>query len=124
MLSLKPAFQKDGVITAANASKLSDGACTLVIMMEDKAKELGIKPLARIISFDEAALAPVDFTMAPVEAAKLAMKRAGMELGDIDYFEANEAFSTVPVLMQMMLGVESDKLNVHGGAVGIGHPLG
>lgn len=121
---LRPAFTKDGTVTAANASTINDGASALILVSEAKLKELGLTPLARIVSFADAAQAPEWFTTAPTIAAPLALKRAGLSLSDIDYFEVNEAFSVVTMAFNKKLGVDPSKVNVHGGAVSMGHPLG
>ena len=122
--SLRPAFIKDGTVTAANASTINDGAGAVVLMSEDKAKELGIKPLARIISQADAAQAPEWFTTAPAKALPKALRKAGLALSDIDYFELNEAFSVVGLANMKILELSPDKVNVNGGAVSLGHPLG
>lgn len=121
---LKPVFKKDGTVTAANASTLNDGAAALVLMSADKAKELGLKPLARILSYADAQQAPEWFTTAPSRAIPLALKRAGKTIQDVDYFEINEAFSVVSLANNKELGLSADNVNVNGGAVAIGHPLG
>lgn len=122
--SLRPAFVKDGTVTAANASTINDGAGAVVLMSEDKAKELGIKPLARIIGQADAAQAPEWFTTAPAKALPKALSKAGLALSDIDYFELNEAFSVVGLANMKILELSPDKVNVNGGAVSLGHPLG
>ncbi len=122
--SLRPAFTKEGTVTAANASTINDGAAALVLVSKEKAEELGLKPLARIVSFADAAHEPQWFTTAPVLAAPIALKRAGMTIADIDYFEVNEAFSVVSMAFAKEFAIADDKLNVFGGAVAIGHPLG
>jgi acetyl-CoA C-acetyltransferase len=122
--TLKPAFEKDGTITAANASKLNDGASALVLMSEEKVKELGVKPLAKIIAFADAAQAPEWFTTAPSLAIPKALKWAGIDIKDVDYFELNEAFSVVGMANNKILGLDDKKVNVYGGAVSLGHPLG
>lgn len=122
--SLRPAFTKEGTVTAANASTINDGAAALVLVSKEKAMELGLKPLARIVSFADAAQEPQWFTTAPVLAAPIALKRAGMSIGDIDYFEVNEAFSVVSMAFAKEFEIADDRLNVFGGAVAIGHPLG
>jgi len=121
---LKPVFQKDGTVTAANASTLNDGASALVLMSADKAKELGITPLAKIVSFADAEQAPEWFTTSPSVALPIALKRAGKEIADVDYFEINEAFSVVSIANNKILGLNPSKVNVNGGAVALGHPLG
>jgi len=122
--TLKPAFNKDGTVTAANASTINDGAAALVLASEGKVKELGLKPVARIVSYGDAAHEPEWFTTAPPKATHTALQRAGLKLSDIDYFEVNEAFAVVPMVYMKELGVSHDKLNVFGGAVSLGHPLG
>lgn len=122
--SLRPVFTKEGTVTAANASTINDGAAALVLVSEDKLKELGLKPLAKIVSFADAAHEPEWFTTAPTKAAPLALKRAGLSLSDIDYFEVNEAFAVVTLAFNKVLEIDEDKVNVFGGAVSLGHPLG
>jgi acetyl-CoA C-acetyltransferase len=122
--TLKPVFKKEGTVTAANASTLNDGAAALILMSKEKADELGIKPLARIVSYADAQLAPEWFTTAPSKAIPLALHRAGLSSGQIDYFEINEAFSVVSIANNQQLNLDPAKVNVNGGAVSIGHPLG
>jgi acetyl-CoA C-acetyltransferase len=122
--TLKPAFGKEGTVTAANASTLNDGAAATVLVSGDKVRELGLQPLARIVSFADAAHEPEWFTTAPTVAAPIALKRAGLSLGQIDYFEVNEAFAVVPLVFNQLLGIDEAKVNIHGGAVSLGHPLG
>lgn len=122
--SLKPVFQKDGTVTAANASTLNDGASALVLMSAEKAKELGIKPLARIVSFADAEQAPEWFTTTPSVALPIAIKRAEKNISDIDCFEINEAFSVVSLANNKILELNPSKVNINGGAVALGHPLG
>lgn len=121
---LKPVFKKDGTVTAANASTLNDGAAALVLMSADKAKELGIKPLAKILAYADAQQAPEWFTTAPSKAIPLALSKANLTTADVDYFEINEAFSVVSLANNAALGLKEDNVNVNGGAVAIGHPLG
>jgi acetyl-CoA C-acetyltransferase len=121
---LKPVFKKDGTVTAANASALNDGAAALVLMSAEKAAALGLKPLARILSYADAQLAPEWFTTAPSEAIPLALKRAGKNISEVDFFEINEAFSVVSLANNQKLGLAEDQVNVNGGAVAMGHPLG
>lgn len=121
---LRPAFTKEGTVTAANASTINDGAAALVLMSAEKAKELGLQPLARIRSYADAAQEPKWFTTAPAKALPLALEKAGVTLGDIDYFEFNEAFSVVGLANIKLLGLTDRNVNVHGGAVSLGHPLG
>ncbi|MEI6508265.1 MAG: acetyl-CoA C-acyltransferase [Bacteroidota bacterium] len=122
--TLKSAFEKDGTITAANASKLNDGASALVLMSGEKVKELGLTPLAQIIGFADAAQAPEWFTTTPAIAIEKAIKMAGVELKDVDFFELNEAFSVVGLVNMQILKLDPKKVNVYGGAVALGHPLG
>lgn len=121
---LKPAFQKEGTVTAANASTLNDGGSALVLMSKEKAEALGLKPIAKIVSFADAAHEPFWFTTAPTKAAPKALELAGMKQDDINLFEVNEAFSAVTMAFYTELGIDPSKVNVHGGAVSIGHPLG
>ncbi len=121
---LKPVFKKDGTVTAANASTLNDGAAALVLMSASKANELGIKPLARILAYADAQQAPEWFTTAPSKAIPLALKRANLTIADVDYFEINEAFSVVALANNQEMGLNTDNVNVNGGAVAMGHPLG
>ena len=122
--SLKPVFKKDGTITAANASTLNDGAAALVLMSADKAKELGIKPLAKILGYADAQQAPEWFTTAPSKAIPLALQKANINIKDVDYFEINEAFSVVSIANNQKLNLKENQVNVNGGAVSLGHPLG
>ena len=122
--SLKPVFKKDGTVTAANASTLNDGAAALVLMSKEKAEELNIMPLAKIISYADAQQAPEWFTTAPSKAIPLALHRANLSAGQIDYFEINEAFSVVAIANNQLLKLDPAKVNVNGGAVSLGHPLG
>ena len=121
---LKPAFIKDGTVTAANASTMNDGAAALVLMSKEKAEELGIKPIAIIKSYADAEQAPEWFTTTPSLAIPKAVAKAGLSMGDIDFVELNEAFSVVGIANTQKLGLSPAKVNVHGGAVSIGHPLG
>ncbi|RFZ90918.1 acetyl-CoA C-acyltransferase [Mucilaginibacter conchicola] len=122
--SLKPVFKKDGTVTAANASTLNDGAAALVLMSKEKAEAMGIKPLAKIVSFADAQQAPEQFTTAPSKAIPLALHKGGLSADQIDFYEINEAFSVVSVANNKILGLDPAKVNVNGGAVAIGHPLG
>lgn len=124
MPSLKPAFSKTGTITPANASKLNDGACSVIIMSEEAMKKANVKPLAEIISFADAEVNPIDFNIAPEKAARLALKRAGLNTSDIDFFEFNEAFSVTGLANIKLLDLDPKKVNVNGGAVALGHPIG
>jgi acetyl-CoA C-acetyltransferase len=121
---LKPAFTKDGTVTAANASTLNDGASALVLVSKEKAKELGLKPIAKIRGFADAAQDPMWFTTSPSLAIPKAMKNAGIDKKDVGYYEINEAFSAVAIANNMKLGLDESKVNVNGGAVALGHPLG
>jgi len=122
--NLRPVFTKDGTVTAANASTLNDGASALVIMSRDKADELGLKPLAIIKGYADAAHEPEWFTTAPAKALPKALHKANINLDDISYFEFNEAFSVVGLANMKILGLDASKVNVNGGAVSLGHPLG
>ncbi|GAB1445457.1 acetyl-CoA C-acyltransferase [Flammeovirgaceae bacterium] len=122
--SLKPAFGKDGTATAANASTLNDGAAAVILMSKEKAIELGLKPIARILGFADAAQDPMWFTTAPSLAIPKAMKMAGVDKKDVAYYEINEAFSAVALANNKNLGLDVEKVNVNGGAVALGHPLG
>jgi acetyl-CoA C-acetyltransferase len=122
--SLKPAFAKEGTVTAANASKLNDGASCVVLMSKEKAEELGVKPLAKILSFADAQKAPEWFTTAPSDALPLAIQRAGINPADVEYYEINEAFSVVAIANNREMKLDPSKVNVNGGAVSLGHPLG
>jgi acetyl-CoA C-acetyltransferase len=121
---LKPVFKKDGAVTAANASSIDDGAAALVVTSEEKAASIGAKPLARIIAHVSHAQEPDWFTTAPASAIQKAISKAGMSLSDIDLFEVNEAFSVVPMVTKQLAGVPYEKMNIHGGAVSLGHPIG
>ena len=123
--TLATVFQKEnGTVTAANASTLNDGASALILMSKEKMEELGLKPLAKIISYADAAHEPENFTTAPSKALPVALKKANMELSQIDFFEFNEAFAVVGLANNKILGLDASKVNVNGGAVSLGHPLG
>lgn len=122
--SLKPVFEKDGTVTAANASTMNDGASALVLMSKEKAGTLGLKPIAKILGFADAAQDPLWFTTAPALAIPKAIKHAGISARDVDFYEINEAFSAVAIANQRELDIDPAKLNVYGGAVSLGHPLG
>ena len=122
--SLRPAFTKDGTVTAANASTLNDGAAAVVLMSEEKAQALGLTPLARIAAAADAAHEPEWFTTAPAKAVPIAVNKAGITMDEVDYFELNEAFSIVGLANIKLLGIDGAKTNVNGGAVSLGHPLG
>lgn len=122
--TLKPAFGKEGTVTAANASTMNDGAAAVVLMSKEKADELGIKPLAVLRSYADAEQDPVKFTTTPTLALPLAVKKAGLEMKDVDFVELNEAFSVVGIVNTRNMHLDSDHVNVNGGAVSLGHPLG
>jgi acetyl-CoA C-acetyltransferase len=122
--TLKPAFSKDGTITAANASSISDGAAALVMTRLSVAEKLGLTPIARVVAHAGHAHAPAKFTTAPVFAMKKALERAGWQLGDVDLFEVNEAFAAVAMIAMHDLGIAHDVMNVNGGACALGHPIG
>lgn len=121
---LKPAFQKDGTVTAANASKLNDGAAAVVLMSKEKADALGIKPIAKIRGFADAQQAPEWFTTTPAKALPKAVQNAGLKMEDIHFFEINEAFSVVAIANNQLMKLDPAKVNINGGAVSLGHPLG
>ena len=123
-LKLRTVFKKDGTVTAGNASTINDGASALILMSSDKALELGITPLAKINSFADAAQEPEWFTTAPAKAVSIAVAKAGLSINDVDYWELNEAFSVVGLANIKKLGLDTEKVNVNGGAVSLGHPLG
>jgi acetyl-CoA C-acetyltransferase len=122
--SLKPVFQKDGTVTAANASSMNDGAAAMILVSEEKLKQLGLKPLARILSYADAEQAPEWFTTSPAIAVPRAVQKAGLKMGDIDYWELNEAFAVVGIENSKRMDLDPSKVNIHGGAVSLGHPLG
>jgi acetyl-CoA C-acetyltransferase len=122
--SLRPVFDKEGTVTAANASSINDGAAALLLMSAEKAEELGLKPLAKVVSHANAAKAPEWFTTAPADAIPIALKKAGISKDDVDLFEINEAFSVVSLANNQILELDPAKVNIHGGAVSIGHPIG
>ena len=122
--TLRPVFSKEGTVTAANASTINDGASAVVLMSKEKAEALGVKPIAKIRGFADAAQDPLWFTTSPSLAIPKAMKMAGIEKSDVDYYEINEAFSAVAIANNMELGLDPENVNVFGGAVAIGHPLG
>jgi acetyl-CoA C-acetyltransferase len=123
-LKLRTVFKKDGTVTAGNASTLNDGASALILMSAEKAAELNIQPMAKISAYADAAQEPEWFTIAPAKAAPLAVKKAGLTINDIDYWELNEAFSVVGLANVKKLNIDASKVNVNGGAVSLGHPLG
>ncbi len=122
--TLRPVFEKEGTVTAANASSINDGAAAVLVMSADKAQELGLTPIAKIMSHGSAAKAPEWFTTAPSDAIPIALKKAGLSKNDIDLFEINEAFSVVSLANNQILELDASKVNIHGGAVSIGHPIG
>ena len=124
MASLPSVFEKDGLLTAANSSNLNDGASVLLLASEGAVAKYNLKPLAKIIGYADAAQAPEWFTTTPAVAIPKALKKAGLELEDIDYYEINEAYASVILSMQELLGISPDKINIYGGAVAIGHPIG
>jgi acetyl-CoA C-acetyltransferase len=122
--TLRAAFSKDGTVTAANASTINDGASALILASAKAVKRLNLTPIARIVSFADGEHAPAWFTTAPTIAAPIALKRSGLKINDINYFEVNEAFSVVPMTFAKVMDFSTDKLNIYGGAVALGHPLG
>tara|TARA_Y100001970_G_scaffold253054_1_gene327405 strand:- start:820 stop:1998 length:1179 start_codon:yes stop_codon:yes gene_type:complete len=124
LLSLKPAFEKGGSITAGNASSLSDGSAAVLLASSNKVKEFNLKPIAKIISHASFAMDPIYFTKAPIYAIKKVLKKSNLSIDDIDLFEINEAFSCVPLVAMDELNIPMNKLNIHGGAVSLGHPIG
>ena len=122
--NLRPVFQKDGSVTAANASTINDGAACVILVSEEKLKELGLEPMAEVLSFADAAHQPELFTTAPSVALPIALERAGCSINDIDAFELNEAFSVVSLVNNKLLNLDASKVNINGGAVSMGHPLG
>ncbi|MBK7630002.1 MAG: thiolase family protein [Ignavibacteriales bacterium] len=122
--TLRPVFDKNGVVTAANASSINDGAAALLIMTEEKAKSLGLKPLVEIVAQSSAAKAPIEFTTAPADAINKVLKKSGLTTKDINLYEINEAFAVVSLVVNKLLGLNSDNVNVNGGAVALGHPIG
>jgi acetyl-CoA C-acetyltransferase len=122
--TLKPAFQKDGTVTAANSSKINDGAAALVVASEEKAKQMGLEPVARIVAYAGVAQAPEWFTTAPVGAIQKLLKKTGLTVGDIDLFEINEAFAAVAMAAIRELSLDPARVNIRGGAVALGHPIG
>ncbi|HEX4782060.1 MAG TPA: thiolase family protein, partial [Usitatibacter sp.] len=122
--TLRPAFNKDGTVTAATSSSISDGAAALVMMTETEAKKRGAKPLARIVAYASNAHEPEWFTTAPVGAIRKVLDKAGWKSSDVDLFEVNEAFAVVAMAAMKDVGISADKVNVNGGAVALGHPIG
>jgi len=124
MRVLKPVFDPNGVVTAANSSKLNDGASALLLMSEEKAQRLGLKPLVEIIAQSSAAKAPAQFTTAPADAIARVLKKAGLSASDIELYEINEAFAVVSLAVNKIIGLSEDNVNVNGGAIALGHPIG
>ncbi|KAJ2396743.1 Acetyl-CoA acetyltransferase A, mitochondrial [Coemansia sp. RSA 2559] len=122
--TLRPVFEKNGTVTAANASTLNDGASALLLLSTERANELSIKPLARVVSYADAATLPIDFTIAPALAVPIALERAGLAVKDIALWEFNEAFSVVARVNEKILGLDPERVNIAGGAVALGHPIG
>jgi len=122
--TLKPVFDKEGTVTAANASTINDGASAMILMSKEKAEELGLKPIAKLIGYADAANAPEWFTTAPIKAIPKAVAKAGLKMEDIEYYEINEAFAAVSLAAIQQLKLDENKVNVNGGAVSLGHPLG
>jgi acetyl-CoA C-acetyltransferase len=122
--SLRPAFEKDGTVTAGNASSINDGAAALIMMNEDHALSMGLQPLARICGYADAEGPPVQFTTAPSMAIPIAVQRAGLTMLDVEYHEINEAFSVVALANMMILNLDMARVNIFGGAVSLGHPIG
>ncbi|MCW8108743.1 thiolase family protein [Alteromonas ponticola] len=121
---LRPAFKKDGTVTAANSSSISDGAAALLVMSEAKAKTLGMQPIARVVAHATHSIEPENFTVAPVGAVEKVLQKAGWNKDDVDLFEINEAFAMVTMLAISKLGLDNEKVNIHGGACALGHPIG
>jgi acetyl-CoA C-acetyltransferase len=121
---MKPAFKKDGTVTAGNASGINDGAAAILVMSAEKAAELGLKPIAKIVGYASAGVDPSIMGIGPVPSSRAALKKVGLEVADIDLWEANEAFAAQSVAVGRELGIEDSKLNVHGGAIALGHPIG
>lgn len=122
--SLRPAFEKDGVVTAANSSSINDGAAAILVMSEEKAKELGLNPIAEIVAQSSAAKAPIEFTTAPADAIQKVLMKANMTKDDINLYEINEAFAVVSLAVNKLLGLSPENINVNGGAIALGHPIG
>ena len=122
--SLRPAFTKEGTVTAANASTINDGASAILLASGEAVKKYHLKPLARVVAFADAAHKPNRFTTAPTLAAPLALQRAQMRANDMDFYEVNEAFAVVPLAFGKLMKLPIEKINIHGGAVSLGHPLG
>ncbi len=121
---LRPAFKQDGTVTAGNASGINDGAAALLVMSREKAESLGLKPMARVLSYASSALDPAIMGMGPVEATRKALSRCGLDVEDLDLVEANEAFAVQSIAVMRELGLDPAKVNVNGGAIALGHPIG
>ncbi len=124
LATLKPAFRPDGLVTAGNACPLNDGAAAVVVMSDTRARELGVRPLARVVSSGVTALDPEIMGLGPIEASRQALRRAGMTIDDVDLVEINEAFAAQVIPSARHLGIDWEKLNVNGGAIALGHPFG
>lgn len=124
MAKLKPVFKEGGVVTAGNSSKISDGASALVLMSKEKAQSLGVKPMAKVGAQGAAGVELEDVLVAPIQSIPKVLKKEGLSVGDIDLFEINEAFSATTLAVIKTLGIDKNKVNVHGGAVALGHPIG
>src|SRR5207237_10801619 len=124
LLSLKPAFRKSGTVTAGNSSTLSDGAAALVVGTARMAERLGVRPMARIVAYATSGVKPRDIFIAPVTAVQMVLRRAGLALADIDLFELNEAFAAQMLACGKQLGLDESKVNVNGGPIALGHPIG
>jgi acetyl-CoA C-acetyltransferase len=122
--TLKPVFDKNGVVTAANASSINDGAATLLVMSEEKALQMNLTPLVEIVAQSSSAKTPIEFTTAPADSINKVLKKTNLKLEDIDLFEINEAFAVVSLAVNKILGLDGSKVNVNGGAVALGHPIG
>ncbi|MGB5994868.1 MAG: thiolase family protein, partial [Candidatus Deferrimicrobiaceae bacterium] len=122
--SLKPVFEKEGTVTAGNASTINDGAAAVVVMSAENAARRGIKPMARIAGYTTSSLEPVWFTVAPIDAIRKLFRKTGVENAQVGLYEINEAFSSVPIAAIRALKLDPEKVNVHGGAVALGHPVG
>ncbi len=124
LTKLKPAFKKDGTVTAGNASGINDGAAAILVMSADKARELGLKPMVKVVSYASAGVDPKVMGLGPIPATKKALEKAGLTLADIDLIEANEAFAAQTCAVGKDLGFDMDRVNVNGGAIALGHPIG
>ena len=124
LAKLRPAFKKDGTVTAGNASGINDGACAIIVMAAQKAEDLGLKPLVEIVSYSSAGVEPSVMGLGPIPASRQALQKAGLQIGDIDLFELNEAFAAQSIAVLRELDIPADKVNVNGGAIALGHPVG